>query len=72
MNMHALQHIQGVEYPNLVAFTPRGTLLSYNQSQPNTITLWPEVESLWSAPDIKSEGCLRMESAVNGVNRYVN
>ena len=57
---------QSEAYPYLVVFTPRGRLLSYNQSQPNAITLWPEVESLWSASDVESEGCLSMENA-NGV-----
>ena len=60
----------GVYHPYLVVFTPRGQLLSYNQSQPNTITLWPQVESLWSAQYIESEGCLSMEDA-SGVERYV-
>ena len=62
---------QGTKHPNLVAFTPRGKLLSYNQSQPDTITLWPQVDSIWSASGTRCEGCLKMEH-VNDVNRYAS
>ena len=67
-NILYFYHKQGTTVPYLVVFTPRGRLLSYNQSQPNAITLWPQVESLWSAQYIESEGCLSMEDA-SGVER---
>ena len=56
-------HDQGGTHPHLVAFTPKGNLLSYNQSQPDTIKVWPKVESLWTLSDIESERNLMIEDA---------
>ena len=39
--------IQGESHPHLVVFTPKGHLLSYNQSEPDIIGMWPQVDSLW-------------------------
>lgn len=59
---------QGEAHPHLVAFTPRGHLLSYSQAQPNIIKIWPEVESLWPLPDIESKENLKIED-VNKIDR---
>lgn len=61
---------QGKPHPHLVAFTPRGDLLSHNHSQPNEIKMWPKVESLWSSSeDIKSEKSVPIKD-VNYIHRY--
>ena len=44
---------QGNPHPHMVVFTPRGELLSCNQSQPSEIQIWPEVDSLWFTSNIK-------------------
>ena len=58
--------IQGEAHPHLVVFTPKGQLLSYNQSEPDTIGIWPQVDSLWSSE--------RKEFVIEGaqiIHRYI-
>lgn len=63
-------HMQGEmrSHPYLVAFTPRGHLLSYNQSQPAIIKMWPIMESLWLLSNAKCEGCLDLKDATSTLN----
>ena len=68
MSFYLHNQDQGIQYPHLVAFTPRGNLLSYNQSQPNIIKTWPKVESSWSSLDVESESLLKTED--DSIDRY--
>ena len=60
--------------PYLVAFTPEGQLLSYNQHQPNVIEVWPQMSDS-SFDDVSSivevERKLEIEPNTCTVHGYV-